>query len=108
MGVKQQLLKNIALSLVLGGASLSSQADTYEDGLVAYANGEYAAASRFFLDAAEQGNAGAAKAWVPAKMPLHNSNGLSARPNTASLRRNTVLVISMRKAASFHKTTQKR
>ena len=59
MGANKQFRKSIALGLMLGGLSLSCHADLYEDGLIAYASGEHALASSYFIDAAEHGNVGA-------------------------------------------------
>lgn len=45
--------------LALGAGAMAAQADLYEDGLMAYAVGNYGEASQMFMDAAEQGNGGA-------------------------------------------------
>lgn len=51
--------KTIAMGLVLGGLSMSCNADSYEDGLVAYAIGDYPLAAQRFFDAANSGSVGA-------------------------------------------------
>lgn len=58
MGVKNHFSKAV-MGLVLGGLSLSCNADSYEDGLMAYAVGDHALAAGLFLDAAKSGNVGA-------------------------------------------------
>ena len=59
MGASKQFNKSIVMGLLLGGLSLPSHADRYEDGLIAYASGEHALASSYFIDAAQGGHAGA-------------------------------------------------
>lgn len=46
-------------SLVLGSVAFGAQADLYDDGLMAYAVGNYTKAGQLFMDAAEAGKPGA-------------------------------------------------
>jgi len=49
----------VIIGLSLSIAAFGAQADLYEDGLMAYAVGNYAKAGQHFMDAADAGNAGA-------------------------------------------------
>ena len=51
--------KNLIVGLAFGAVSFGAQADVYDDGLMAYAVGNYAKAGELFMGAAETGNAGA-------------------------------------------------
>jgi len=60
MGAKIQFsFSKAVMGLVLGGLSMSCNADSYEDGLMAYAVGDHALAASQFLVAAQSGNIGA-------------------------------------------------
>ncbi|MCK4587104.1 MAG: sel1 repeat family protein [Gammaproteobacteria bacterium] len=54
-----KFVKTAIYGLILGSVALSAQADSYDDGLMAYAAGNYADAGRYLTTAAEQGSAGA-------------------------------------------------
>ena len=51
--------KKLFIGLSLGAAAMSVQADAYEDGLMAYAIGNFSAAGQAFAQAADAGNTGA-------------------------------------------------
>ncbi|MBL1277153.1 MAG: sel1 repeat family protein [Ectothiorhodospiraceae bacterium] len=51
--------KKVVVGLSFAVAAMSAQADYYEDGLMAYAIGNYAAAGHAFMQAADAGNEGA-------------------------------------------------
>jgi TPR repeat protein len=51
--------KSIFAGLILGACSLSAQASLYEDGLMAYAVGNFEKAGSLFMQAADKGDAGA-------------------------------------------------
>jgi len=53
------LLRNTLFGLVLSTIVFSAQAELYDDGLMAYTNGNYAKAGELFMAAAEKGNPGA-------------------------------------------------
>ena len=53
------VVKSIICGLVLGAVAFNAQADSYEDGLMAYAVGNYAEAGQLLMSAAEEGNTGA-------------------------------------------------
>lgn len=50
---------NILCGLILGTGAINAQADSYDDGLMAFAVGNFQEAGQLFMDAAEQGNRGA-------------------------------------------------
>lgn len=52
-------LKTALCGLMLGVASYSAQADSYDDGLMAFAVGNFAEAGQHFITAAEHGSTGA-------------------------------------------------
>jgi TPR repeat protein len=52
-------LNKAILALSFGILASNAVADSYEDGLVAFADGHYAEAGRYLMASAEQGNAGA-------------------------------------------------
>ncbi len=54
-----KFVKTAICGLILGTASLSSLAEPYDDGLMAYATGNYTEAGKQFMAAAEQGSPGA-------------------------------------------------
>jgi TPR repeat protein len=56
---KLNALKKLFIGLSLGAAAMTVQADAYEDGLMAYAIGNFAEAGQAFTQAADEGNAGA-------------------------------------------------
>lgn len=51
--------KSIFAGLVLGACSLNAQANAYEDGLMAFAVGNFEKAGHLLMQAADEGNAGA-------------------------------------------------
>lgn len=53
------IAKSLLAALVLGTCSLNAQANLYEDGLMAYAVGNFAESGDLLMRAAEQGNTGA-------------------------------------------------
>jgi uncharacterized protein len=53
------MFRKAVLGLALGTLTFAAQADSYEDGLMAYAVGNFAEAGRHFMDAADAGTAGA-------------------------------------------------
>jgi uncharacterized protein len=55
----QGMFRKAVLGLALSTLTFAAQADSYEDGLMAYAVGNYAEAGQRFMDAADAGNAGA-------------------------------------------------
>ncbi len=54
-----QIAKTTLCGLLLGAVSFSAQANSYEDGLMAYAVGNYAKAGQHLMTAADNGNTGA-------------------------------------------------
>jgi len=54
-----KFVKIVIYGLLLGSVALSAQADSYDDGLMAYATGNYTEAGKQFMTAAEQGSPGA-------------------------------------------------
>ncbi len=54
-----KFVKTALCGLMLGTVALSAQADSYDDGLMAYAVGNFAEAGQQFMIAAEQGSSGA-------------------------------------------------
>ena len=54
-----QIMKAALSSLILGTVAFSAQADSYDDGLMAYAKGSYTESAQHLMNAAERGNAGA-------------------------------------------------
>ena len=56
---KLNVWKKLFIGLSLGAAAMAVQADAYEDGLMAYAVGNFAGAGQAFTQAANEGNAGA-------------------------------------------------
>ncbi|MDT8383516.1 MAG: tetratricopeptide repeat protein [Gammaproteobacteria bacterium] len=56
---KLNVWKSLFIGLSLGAAAMSVQADAYEDGLMAYAIGNYTEAQQAFAQAADAGNTGA-------------------------------------------------
>jgi TPR repeat protein len=59
MNIAHRFTKNIFAGLLLGGCAFNVHADLYEDGLMAYAVGNYAEAGQLLISAADQGIAGA-------------------------------------------------
>ncbi len=59
MSFKFRISSTIACGLILGVSSFSAQADKYEDGLMAYAVGNFQEAASNFTSSAEEGNLGA-------------------------------------------------
>ena len=57
--MKKDLIKKALCGLVLGVVSVGAQADLYEDGLMAYAVGNYSDAGKLLMGAADAGNEGA-------------------------------------------------
>ena len=53
------LMRKTLCGLIFSAVAFSAQAEPYDDGLVAYTNGDYAKAGQQFMAAAEQGNPGA-------------------------------------------------
>ena len=56
---KLNVWKKLFIGLSLGAAAMAVQADAYEDGLMAYAVGNFAEAGQSLMQAADEGNAGA-------------------------------------------------
>ena len=56
---KLNVWKKLFIGLSLGAAAMTVQADAYEDGLMAYAVGNFAKAGDSLMQAADEGNAGA-------------------------------------------------
>lgn len=56
---KLNVLKKLFIGLSLGVAAMTVQADAYEDGLMAYAVGNFTGAGEAFMQAADEGNVGA-------------------------------------------------
>lgn len=54
-----KFVKTAIYGLMLGSVALSAQADSYDDGLMAYTSGNFAEAGQQFMTAAEQGSPGA-------------------------------------------------
>lgn len=54
-----QTLRTALVGIMLGTAAVHAQADSYEEGLIAYSTGNFAAAGQHLMTAAEQGNSGA-------------------------------------------------
>ncbi len=54
-----KFIKTALCGLMLGTVALSAQADSYDDGLMAFAVGNFAEAGQQFMIAAEQGSSGA-------------------------------------------------
>lgn len=59
MNIKFRNVATLTCSLILGASAFSAQADNYEDGLMAFAVGNFQAAGEHFTLSAEEGNAGA-------------------------------------------------
>lgn len=59
MNRPQHIAKKFLAALVLGACAFNAQANLYEDGLVAYAVGNFAEAGNLLMSAAEQGDPGA-------------------------------------------------
>jgi len=57
--MKNHLAKKFLAAVVLGACAFNAQANHYEDGLMAYAVGNFAEAGNLLMSAAEQGNSGA-------------------------------------------------
>jgi len=57
--MRKNIMRNTLCGLALGIVALNAQADLYEDGLMAYAEGHYAEAGQLFMGAADAGNEGA-------------------------------------------------
>lgn len=57
--MKKGFVRNIFCSLALGAVAFNAQADLYEDGLMAYAVGDYVEAGQLLMGAADSGNEGA-------------------------------------------------
>lgn len=56
---KLNVWKQLFIGLSLGAVAMTAQADAYEDGLMAYAVGNFAKAGEAFTQAADEGNLGA-------------------------------------------------
>lgn len=56
---KLNVWKKLFIGLSLGAAAMTAQADAYEDGLMAYAVGNFNEAGQAFMQAADEGNSGA-------------------------------------------------
>lgn len=56
---KLNVWKKLFIGLSLSAVVMTAQADAYEDGLMAYAVGNFTEAGESFMRAADQGNAGA-------------------------------------------------
>lgn len=59
MSFKFRITSTLACGLILGTSAFTAQADTYEDGLMAYAVGNFQQAASNFTSSAEEGNMGA-------------------------------------------------
>jgi len=59
MNFKSRFATRLICGLVLGASAFSAQADNYEDGLMAFAVGNFQEAGRLFMNSADEGNAGA-------------------------------------------------
>lgn len=59
MNFRKHLGRSLLCSLILTGAISTAQADTYDDGLMAFAIGNFQEAGRLFTKAAHDGHAGA-------------------------------------------------
>ena len=59
MNFKPRFTTHLICGLVLGASAFSAQADNYEDGLMAFAVGNFQEAGRLFMNSADEGNAGA-------------------------------------------------
>ncbi len=59
MNTKPRFAIRLICSLALGASAFSAQADNYEDGLMAFAVGNFQEAGRLFMSSADEGNAGA-------------------------------------------------
>ncbi len=59
MNFKPHFVTHLICGLVLGASAFSAQADNYEDGLMAFAVGNFQEAGRLFMNSADEGNAGA-------------------------------------------------
>ena len=56
---KLNVWKKLLIGLSLGAAAMAAQADAYEDGLMAYAVGNFAKAGDYLMQSADEGNTGA-------------------------------------------------
>ena len=68
-------VRTLLCGLALSATALSVQADSYDDGLMAYAVGQYIEAGKHFIVSANKGNAGAEHML----MRLYSENKLSAK-----------------------------
>ena len=59
MTLKPRFATRLICGLMLGASAFSAQADSYEDGLMAFAVGNFQEAGRLFMDSADAGNSGA-------------------------------------------------
>lgn len=59
MNISFRIVKSTFCGLILSAAAFNAQADAYEDGLMAFAIGNYAEAGQHLMSAAEGGNTGA-------------------------------------------------
>ncbi len=59
MNLKSRFATRLICGLVLGASAFGAQADNYEDGLMAFAVGNFQEAGRLFMNSADEGNAGA-------------------------------------------------
>ncbi len=59
INLKPRFTARLICGLALGVSAFSAQADNYEDGLMAFAVGNFQEAGHLFLDSADEGNAGA-------------------------------------------------
>jgi len=59
MNLKPRFATHLICALLLGGSAFTAQADSYEDGLMAFAVGNFQDAARLFMESAEEGNSGA-------------------------------------------------
>lgn len=59
MSFKFRITRTLTCGLILGASTFGAQADNYEDGLMAYAVGNFQQAASNFTSSAEEGNPGA-------------------------------------------------